>query len=219
MKAILIPSLLAAASLPGLHAQGAFAHSTGIYAIAGTSGAGLGITQKLADFWTVRGEYSTYSLSRSFTADNIDYDGTFKLRSAALYADFRPFAGAFRITGGVSFLTPKVDATATSSGTYTINGHSYSAAGEYIKGTVKYPSAMPYLGIGWGLRPDGKSGLLVGFDLGAFIGSPTTTMTYSPGLVSAVPQADRDSQEQSFKDKVAKVSFFPVVKLGVGYAF
>jgi len=88
-----------------------------------------------------------------FTDSDIRYDGNLKLRSAALYGDCRPFAGAFRIIGGVSFLTPKV------------------------------------------------------------------TMTFSPGLVAAVPQADRDAEVQDFKDEVAKVSFFPVSKFGIGHAF
>jgi len=220
MKSFLTTAILATASCSALQAQHSLDHTTGIYVTGGTTGIGLGLTQKVAEHWTVRAEYSSYSLSRSITDSDLRYDGTFKLRSAALFGDFRPFAGAFRITGGFSVLTPKVDAIATSStGTYTINGTAYPAAGEYIKGSVKYPSVMPYLGIGWGYRASGQKGLLAGLDLGAFIGKPKVALTYSPGLIAAVPQADRDAEVRDFKDEVARISYFPVIKIGIGYAF
>jgi len=190
----------------------------GAYVTGGTVGAGLGLSYRAAERCTLRGEWTHYSLTRTFSDNSIDYRAQVTLQSGAVYADYRPFAGGFRFTGGVSFLGPKADAEGQAvGGVFTINGHDYDATGESIKGTVKYPSVMPYLGLGWGYRPAG--GLMVGLDLGAFLGKPKASLTYSQGILDVASAADLAAEEQQFRDKVERVKVFPVLKLGVGYSF
>jgi len=193
---------------------------TGVYLTAGTGGAGLGLVQGLNDHFGLRGEYTTYTLKRTLDDSDITYKGDIKLQTAALYADYRPFKGVFRLTGGVTFQSPKgtLDGQFIN-GKIDINGTTYTIPNGSAKAEVKYPSVMPYLGLGWGYRGTGKSGILVGFDLGAFIGKPKATVTYSQEVISAAKPADLAAEQKKFQDSVEKVNFYPIVKLGVGYSF
>jgi len=216
--------VLAALSAPGWAGDPSLFSQTGIYAIGGSGGIGLGVTKNLYDRYTLRGEWSSYSVDRAITEGDVTYDGRLKLQAAALYVDYHPFEGSFRLTAGLSLAGPRASMEGRATGgTITLNGNVYDATGEYVKAKVEYPSVMPYLGLGWGYRPSGKPGMMWGVDLGVFFGRTTASVTFSPGLVQAATQAghpeDLALEEQKFKDAADGIPIYPLVKVGIGYSF
>jgi hypothetical protein len=198
------------------------------YATAGTSGLGLGLGTQVAEKLNLRVEATNYSANVNDTNDDLSIRGKLKLESAGLYGDYFPFAGAFRITGGVMFKSPSGSVTATpvTGTTATIGNVVYTFdANENVSGTIKYPSTMGYLGVGWGLGKLKEKGFKVGFDLGAGFGSLKSSLKASDGLKNAAANVGKDitadlaAEEKKLNDQLNKVNFFPVIKLSLGYAF
>jgi hypothetical protein len=195
-----------------------------VYGTVGTAGAGLGVGTQVADNWNVRAEMTKNSTTVNETNDDLKVQAKLNLESAGIYGDYFPFAGTFRVTGGVMFKSPNGSVTASpvTGTTATIGDVSYTfGANDNITGTVKYPSTMPYLGVGWGFGQLKEKGFKFGFDLGAGFGSLKSSLKASQGLTnaSATIAADLAAEEKKLNDKLNKVSFFPIVKISVGYSF
>jgi hypothetical protein len=194
------------------------AEAAEVYTQIGTEGIGLGAGAALSEAFGVRAEVNYGRLNDDFSAGDIDYEAKIKLRGAGLYGDWFPTPSSFRLTAGASFNNSRIDATGTSSSTLTINGRRYSAAGEAVIGTIEWPTVMPYLGVGFGHGPRARGW---GFfaDLGFLIGKPKTTLTATPGLLAQVPPADLERERRELQDKADDYRLYPVVKIGVSYAF
>jgi hypothetical protein len=190
--------------------------TTGLYAgYAHRYGPGLGARAELA--WLP-------GVGRSFTEDGIAYAGEVRsLRGTAL-ADWHPFGGVFRVSVGLS----AVDASGTFSGapasgsTITIGGATVQVGpADRYDVKARLPSAMPYLGIGWGLS--GAKGWGVHADVGVLFGSPGVSGTLSPSLRAKIaatgldPQAELERELQTVRETAAKIDVFPVASFGVGY--
>lgn len=190
-----------------------------LYAVGGTGGLGGGLGYHFNEIITLRGELATFTYDDSFDQDGITYRGDLKLATQALYLDVHPFAGTFRLTVGVDNGRTRFGGAAVGNGgNIDVNGTSYTyGAGDSITAEVRYPSTMPYLGIGWGL---GGSGLNVGLDLGVNIGSADLVMTRSASL-GAIPgfDANFEAQRALYANDVADIKVFPIIKLSVGYSF
>lgn len=223
MKQIALVSLMAAVFSAPACADEQHEASVLAYAVVGTGGAGAGLGFQPFKNTVLRAELSRYT--NSFTKDesDISYQGDLKLSTSALYLDYHVFSGAFRLTAGVDFggMKAELNAKPSAGGTYTVNGNTYIAgAGDRIDASIKYPSAMPYLGLGWGLGDFSHSGFRFGLDLGANIGKPTAQVTAS-GAMTSDPQFNSDLNEENRKlnDDVSKVKVYPVLKFALGYAF
>jgi hypothetical protein len=196
-----------------------------VYGTAGTAGAGLGVGTQVADNWNVRAEMTKNSTTVNETNEDLKVQAKLNLESAGIYGDFFPFSGIFRLTGGLMFKSPNgsVTATAADGTTATIGDVSYNFSGESITGSVKYPSTMPYLGVGWGFGQLKEKGFKFGLDLGAGFGTLKSSLTASNGLKTANATkdiaTDLAAEEKKLNDKLNKVSFFPIVKISVGYSF
>lgn len=191
-----------------------------VYTGVGTTGLTLGLDQALSQYHGLRVDANGFNYNRSFDSGNMHYDGKLKLRSAGFYYDFHPFAGSFRLTAGALVGNDKVSATGTSNsnGTYTINGQQYSAAGSSIHADAKFPTVRPYLGIGGG-QNDTSKGLGFFWDVGVAYGKPSVTYTASQSLVDAAGQSNIDEEKRQLQDKMDKLRYYPVVRLGISYAF
>jgi len=162
-------------------------------------------------------------LSTSRTQSDISYDASLKLHAVSGLVDFFPGArGSFHLTGGIMTNPITVSGTGqpTASGTFTLNGHTYTTAQVgVLSGDAKYPDVGPYLGLGFG-TPARKGPFAFFFDLGAMIGQPTVTLTATgaaPGSTLANDlQAQADTTQHDIR-KYAKV--YPVISFGVGYRF
>lgn len=193
----------------------------GVYGVVGTGGVGLGLNVPVTGFLGVRGELAQATVSDTYTNDDITYKGDLKLRGSGVFADIRPFQGAFRVVLGATVGGDSAALEAQQQGgTFSIDGQSFSADGSQLRATIKYPSTMPYVGIGWGHGQRGKPGWTLAFDLGVAIGDPKITLTGNEGLLSQPGAAARIAAEESKAQKdVSSAKVLPVVKFSVGYAF
>ncbi len=118
----------------------------------GTLGVGLQIAKLVTPHVGLRAGASYFSLNRNITQTDVQYDASVKLQSFSGLVDFFPGSrGPFRLTGGVISNQDKVDATGTCSSTIKINGQSYTCSQVgTLSGSVKFPSASPYVGLGFG---------------------------------------------------------------------
>ncbi|NWK79682.1 hypothetical protein [Aquitalea sp. LB_tupeE] len=197
----------------------------GLGANIGTQGLGAEIATPIyKDSLNLRaGLYgANYSVSNR-TSGDVSYSYSLKLFNAGAFADYFPFEGSFRLSAGLVYNGNKFDVSGNATqGSYTLNGHTYTAADVgSINGTVKYQAIAPYLGIGGGNTASSKSGFKFVWDVGVmFTGSPTVDLSANcSGASAASCQADVAAEKQKLSDDVHKVNFWPVLKLGVAYAF
>lgn len=191
-----------------------------LYAVGGTGGLGGGVGYHFNEILTIRGELAGFSYNDTFDQDGITYKGDLKLGTKALYLDVHPFSGSFRLTVGVDNGRTKFGGAAVANGSnkVDVNGTLYDyGAGDSITAEVRYPSTLPYVGIGWGLA---GPGLNLGFDLGVNIGSADLVMTRSASL-GAISGFDANfaAQQAKYANDVADLKVYPVIKLSVGYSF
>lgn len=216
MKKLLITGL----SLMSLSGA-ALAQGVGVYGVAGSGGLGVGLNLPVGPVLGVRGELASLKESDTYTEDQITYKGDVKLKGNGVFVDFRPFAGTFRLVGGASFgaSSAALRAQATD-GTVTIDGRRFDATGNSLRADIKYPSTMPYVGVGWGHGRHNEPGLTFSLDLGVSIGKPKVSLTGSGGLLAQPgARAAIAAEERKVQDDLNDAGVLPVVKFTVGYQF
>lgn len=209
---------IAACALLALAGPAAYAGE--VYGAIGLPGVMGGFAQPLGDAFTVRADLATIgSRTRTTNESGIDYNLKLKANRFALLGDWYPFFGSFRFTGGVTANDYKLTLAGTGAGgTLTIGDNTYTTtAADRVDGTVKFPSATPYLGFGWGHQSG--SGLRFSADVGAMFGKAKLNYTVSGPLASQVSQADLDKETQELRDGVAKIRWVPQLSFGIGYSF
>ncbi len=219
--------LIRVAMLAALGSTASLAQAQDIYAGVGLPGLyTIGYAHPMGSSWGLRGEYAG-GLSRNMTgsSEGIDYEATFKSSRAGVFADWFPFGGGFRLVGGLTSNDTKLAVNATGT-TATIDGNTVSLAGRYFNVTMKYPTATPYLGIGYG-HQQAEKGLGFYFDLGVSFGSFTadvdTNLLGAPVLGGTpgqtITQQDIDAEKQKLNDSLAGLSVLPSVSAGMVYRF
>jgi len=218
-----VRSLLAFAALSacGLGSGLGSAHAGEVYVGLGLPGVGLGYAQPINPNFTLRGDIFTLgSRDITETESGIDYRGNYKLQRAALLADWFPFSGSFRLTGGAAFNTYKISLDASGAGgSLTIGDRTYiTTAGDNLNVQIKFPGTTPYVGIGWGHQTG--SGLRFSADIGAAIGRATVAATVRGQLASAPDiQNNLEKELTELRDGVGQVRAIPQLSLGIGYSF
>ena len=169
----------------------------------------------------MRGDFASLGTrKKTMEEEGVSYDAKMNTRRFALLGDYFPFAGSFRITGGMTFNNYKLALDASGAGkvievgdgTYTLGPN------DGLLVEVKFPSTTPYLGIGWGHQSN--SGFRAAFDIGAMIGKAKVTAT-SRGTLSSQPgyQENLDKELAELRDGVGQVKAIPQITLSVGYSF
>ena len=200
----------------------------GIYAKGGTLGVGGGVGYGISDVLTARVGYTTLNINRDINTTDVDYKGKFKLGGAEALLDWHPFAGTFRVTGGLVFNRNKIDVDAKLDQSVTISGQSYQASDlGSLSGTVKFKTTVPYLGIGWGnvVGKDGNFHFIA--DIGVeFQGSPDVKLSGGCSATTALTptqcdqlQANIQAEEKDLNNKVSDYKWWPVLNVGVAYRF
>ena len=198
----------------------------GVTVKAGVAGIGIDVTKGINDYFKVRGGYSSYSFSKTYSQDNVDYQGDLKLGGWSLLADYHPWAGGFRVTGGVYSPQHKLGASARSgvSGTYEFNGNTYSTSDvNGVNLETKWDGIRPYLGIGYdGFNKVKGSGFFFSTDVGViFSGSPTVSLNGNCTNAAVCSQLNSDlaAEKAKIESDVNKAKYSPVIQVGVGYRF
>lgn len=194
-----------------------------VYGGIGLPGLMLGYAHAYSPSLTARVDVATLgSRSGNRTEDGIAYAGKIEAHRAGVFGDWFPFQGGFRLTGGVTFnkVGLELGAQPGAGGSITIGGQTVNAlaAGDRFDVSIKFPSAAPYLGLGYGHHA-GK-GLGFHADLGVSIGRTKLTATASgPNLSTAISPTDIDRELAELRDGVGKVRVLPQVSLGLNYRF
>ncbi|HEY3698867.1 MAG TPA: hypothetical protein VGK97_06010 [Spongiibacteraceae bacterium] len=202
----------------------------GIYAKGGTLGLGGGVGFGISDAVTARVGYTTLSLNRDINTSNVDYKGKFKIGGAEALLDWHPFAGTFRVSGGLVFSRNKIDVDAKlNQATVDINNTTYNVSDiGSLNGTVKFKSTVPYLGIGWGNVVGKEGNLHLVADIGVeYQGSPdvklhggcTTAFLASNPAECAQLASDIKAEEKDLNNKVSDYKWWPVLNIGIAYRF
>lgn len=221
-KSLSTPMHLAGIALALLGTFGAApAHAGEVYANAGLPGIGLGYAHPIDSQFTVRGDFMTMgSRQKDTTEDGIAYTGRYKLQRVAVFGDWFPFAGSFRLTGGLSSNHYKITLDASGAGgTLTIGDRTYNTGtGDGLNVEIKFPSVTPYLGIGWGHQTG--SGWRMAADIGALIGKAKVTATARGALANEADiQTNIDKELAELRDGVGKIRAIPQLSVSVGYSF
>lgn len=221
-----ISSVLAASILMGFGSM-ANASETGSFGVgvkAGTLGAGVEATYAISPRLTMSAGINKFSRSMTDTADGIDYDVDLDLKTVALLANFHPFAGSFRITGGAMINSNELGMTAKPSGpTYNIGGTDYPTADVgVLKAAVNFKKIAPYAGIGIG--HSASSGFGFTLDVGVLMqGEPQVDFTVQGGNAAlyADPtfQANLAQEEANAENDIKGFTMYPVVSAGLNYRF
>lgn len=195
------------------------ANAVEVFGGLGSSGVEIGLAERVGGGVGLRMSGEFLRVGRDFESDGTTYDTKLKFATLGLYGDYFVAGGGFRLSGGVVIGTRKASGNAVvRDGAISINGTSYPAAGESVGASARFPSAVPYVGIGYGHhQPSKGSGFYL--DFGVAIGKAEAKVTPSPGLAAAAGQANVDAEQRKLQHDVDKIKAYPVLKFGFSYAF
>jgi hypothetical protein len=189
----------------------------------GTLGIGGEIAKLVTSNIGLRVGANFFSLDHTFNQSDVSIDGTVKLKAVTGLVDFFPASrGSFHLTAGVMTNPAEVTGTGvpTSSGTFTLNHQTYSAAQVgTLTGSGKWSSALPYLGFGFGTPAGHHTALRFVFDVGVGIGKPAVLINASGASTNATLAADVAAQQDTLQAKFNKLPVYPAVSFGLVVRF
>jgi len=145
-----------------------------------------------------------------------------------LLFDWYVFDGTFHVTAGMVKNNGAMELSAAlqTGVTYTVGGQPFDSNDIIgnIGGSVNLgDSYQPYLGIGWGRKADDDPGFSLSVELGVALLDPEAQLqaTLNPG--GSLTQAELDAllrdTEDEFESELDEFELFPVLSLGLNYAF
>lgn len=134
----------------------------------------------------------------------ISYTGNLKLSTTELLVDWHPFGGITHLTAGLMLNNNKIEVVG-----------SEPTTGGTVNGAVTFNKTAPYLGFGWSGRAS-QSGFSFKSDFGIlFQGSPVATLTSN----NATLNAQLVTEQANLNSKLSNYKNYPVISIGIGYAF
>lgn len=212
-KSVLFPAVLAL-SLSGLAASAQAGNAVADVDVhVSTLGGGLAVAFPATNTVDARVGFNTFHRNFTKTTTNangtVNNDASLNLSTLELLADWHVFNGITHLTAGVMYNNNKVDMNAV--GSYVINGTTYNTP---LTASIAFNKLAPYLGFGWSGRAK-NTGWSFKSDIGImYQGSPKATVT-APGVAAA----DVATQQASVNDSLKNFKYYPVISLGIGYAF
>jgi hypothetical protein len=168
-------------------------------------------------------------------ADNsatVDANLDLNFGATALLFDWYVFNGTFHVTAGLMKNDSKIDL----SGQFVENnirlgGTDYDISQDFedasISGTVSAGEDFePYLGIGVGRKAGDGGGLSLSLELGVMLMDPSVDLrgpTVSAANPNGISQADLDADvneaESAANDDLSDLEMYPILSVGLNYAF
>lgn len=223
MKKIYVVSL--ALAIFGL-ASNVYAFDVAIGAKVSTLGVGFDLTTPLEENLNLRTGIQWLEYGVDVESDGVNYDADLELFSTLMVADWHPFGGVFKITGGFLINDNNVsgtgEATPGAVSTFTINDTVYNAADiGKLEAEISYNTVAPYLGIGWGNPVSKDSNWTFFCDIGvAFMGSPSVDVKASGAIASnEIFMTGLEQERKEIEDNLDPYGYYPVVTLGLSYKF
>jgi len=193
----------------------------------GTTGVGLELSHGFSERVVLRGGYSVLGLDETIDDTDMIYDAEFNKDNLSLLLDWHPWAGAFKLTGGVhshSDNSLEIIAKSDTGGTYTINGRIYPADNiGTLEGVIDLKKTTPYLGFGWGHAAKAK-GFTFLLDVGLQLqDAPDVKLSVNTcGLTAAAcAQLNTDIQAEvvQLENDIEDYDLWPVINLSLHYRF
>jgi len=172
---------------------------------------------------------------------SINSDLSVDFGAVGLLFDWYVFDGTFHVTGGMVKNNSALKLKGALSGTdVTFGGTKYNVASQFsdpsLTGDIKLGDSFePYFGIGWGRKASADSGLSLSVELGVMLLSPTvdlgapilnasglanlSTATNGAKTTQADFESDVKQAEADVKSELANLEMWPVLSIGLNYAF
>jgi len=220
LRAIALVSL---AATSGLASADDGTH-VGIALTGGLSGLGADLGVNINQYLGVRATVSDFSINHNGNyGTSVGWDAKLKLFQAGAVLDAYPFAGVFHLTAGLVKDGNKFSLDGQpSGGSFKFNGNTYQSTDvSNVSAAVEWSKTVPYVGLGWG-NLAGSRGFHFTTDLGVLItGAPNTSLTGTCNVPSACTNFNTDiaAERTKLQNDVHNVTFWPVVRVGIGWAF
>ena len=190
---------------------------------AATMGFGGDVTMRMTSWLNVRASANAFNYTYSDTYGDVSYDAELNLQSAGMLLDFHPFRGNFRLSVGTYANGNGVDFSGQPTQNVNIGGQNFTPAEVgTIAGTVEFRKYAPYLGLGWGNAVGAHNRLGFSLEIGVlFQGSPDVEMSSQGGTFSDDPTliSEIENEERSIENDLSSFEYYPVVGMGMSYAF
>jgi len=155
------------------------------------------------------------------SASGVEFEGKAKYDRLGMYGDYFPFSGGFRITGGVTINRATLELRSRFNGvtSVNINGNTVvPTANDYFNVNVRYPTVMPYIGVGYG-HDQGHAGLGFVADVGVSIGKAKFSRDTNLVGQYGITDADVDAKLDQVNDSVGRLTVLPSASLGMSYRY
>jgi hypothetical protein len=186
----------------------------------GTLGVGPEIGVRTGPYFGLRANAGFLSTGRDETVDQITYNGTLKLNSFGLSADWYPTGSGWRVSVGARRNDNKIDLNGTPGTSVTVGNHVYTPTqlGSLV-GTVTTNEFAPTVSLGYGGTL--AKGLTLGAEFGVlFQGTPKVENFHATGLAAnPIFQSDLQAERARVEDKVHNYRYWPVAQLELLYRF
>ena len=186
----------------------------------GTLGLGAELNFAISDSLSARVGLNDGTYKNSATISSLNYDFDWQLQTINAFADWYPFAGSFRATGGLLYNNNSNSYVANpTNGNYIINGVAYSSTQiTSYQGTMSFNPVAPYIGIGWGNPVAKNKGWGLVTDIGViYQGKPTSDLVITCAA-TCPPQLQTDASAENAKlQEDTSFQWWPVVSIGISY--
>jgi hypothetical protein len=185
------------------------------YGMVSTNGMGLGYAKSIGNNFALRGQINALP-KINYSGGVGDFGGNSALvvdaswRSFQLVGDWYPSDTGIRLSAGLVVNKNKIHV----SGKGEVNG--VSANVDSVIDMAQSGGVSPYIGIGYSTRPINSSGWGLVFDLGVMRQNPKASLIASGAGITA---ADVTAQAEKINQALRKLRNYPVVGIGLGYAF
>jgi hypothetical protein len=186
--------------------------SAGVHA--STIGHGITLEKPLLYDFSVRVTTGTLSVSQQSTYDTTSYTTTTRYSNVGVIADYRPYAGRYRISGGLVFGNDRIDnVSRDAAGFLRVGNNLYPVSGTgTVNARVRFDRPSLYAGVGTGAGL--VRGLALEFDAGALVRNGTATAVAS-GPLANDPAFRADLQR--LRGELRTHIVVPVLSVGLIY--
>jgi hypothetical protein len=184
-----------------------------------TLGAGLEIAKGFTPNFGVRAGFNYFSYAYDATESDVSYDLELELKSFAMFADWHPFKGAFRLSGGLIINGNGLTGNSKPTAPVEIGGTDYNL--DSINLDISYNTIAPYFGLGWDTTFGDRDNWGFAFDLGLiYSGSAEAALSVSgPDQVAAIGAGDVKKEQDELQNDLDSLKWWPVVSAGLVYQF
>jgi hypothetical protein len=184
-----------------------------------TLGAGLEVAKGLTPNFGLRAGFNYFSYGYDATESDVSYELDLELKSFGILADWHPFKGAFRLSGGLLINGNGLSGMAKPSASYEIDSATYDL--DSISLDISYNTIAPYFGLGWDSTFGDADNWGFAFDLGLiYSGSPEAALKVSgTDQAAAIASGDVQREQNELQNDLDSLEWWPVISAGLIYQF